>query len=154
MKTKIEKTVNPARKNEPFIRSGGTGGFFAQARLVVGKTDDPLEAEADRMAESVVGDWSKSPFLGGQPSSSVQRNSEMISRQAPEEEEEMIQAQPLEEEEEMIQAKAGGQPGLPVPDVENQVAETRGKGTSLDFQTRSVMEERFGADFSNINVHN
>ncbi len=153
MKTKIEKTVNPARKSEPFIRSGGTGGFFAQARLVVGKTDDPLETEADRMAESVVGDWSQSSFLSGQPSSSVQRNSEMILRQAPEEEEEMIQAQPLEEEEEMIQAKAGGQPGLPVPAVENQVAKTRGKGTSLDFQTRSMMEDGFGADFSSISVH-
>jgi len=153
MKTKIEKTVNPARKSEPFFRSGGSGGFFAQARLVVGKTDDPLEAEADQMAENVVGDLPHSSFLAGQPSQSVQRNSEMIFRQAPEEEEEMIQAQSLEEDEEMIQAKAGGQPGAPVPAVENQVAKTRGKGSPLDFQTRSVMEEGFGADFSSISVH-
>lgn len=88
-----------------------------------------------------------------------------VQRQAiPDEEDEDLQMKPalqqqtvLEEKEDTLQAKPqiqanGEAPAVPA-NFETQLAQKRGSGNPLSNETRAFMEPRFGADFSNVRVH-
>ena len=83
----------------------------------------------------------------------------LIQAQPLEEEEEiqtkpLLQMQPVEEEEEALQAKAtGDKPAEASAAIEMGINRKKGKGQLLPPDTRSSMESRFGADFSQVNVH-
>ena len=72
--------------------------------------------------------------------------------QAMEEEEEPIQA--MEEEEEAVQAKSNGNTAnKPAqPSIESKL-KNRSGGHKMDSKTRNEMEQGFGTDFSNVNIH-
>jgi hypothetical protein len=86
--------------------------------------------------------------------------SPLAQRQPIEEEEEavqpksLLQMQPMEEEEEELQAKASGDKPVEANSaVETGINQKKGSGQRLPTDTRSAMENRFGADFSQVNVH-
>jgi hypothetical protein len=106
-----------------------------QAKLTVGAAHDPLEQEADRVAEQVVN------------RSSIQRNPEEDELQAM-----RIQRAPEDEDELMTKRSdmlgsfdAGG-------DFESKLSASP-SGAPLDGKTRSQMESGIGADFSGVRVH-
>jgi len=155
-------------------------GDAVHPKLTVGSANDPLEHEADRVADQVM----------RMPDSSVQRasatdeeeelcqpkllageNVSQVQRQAePEEEEEdeLVQTKPLadqitplvqrqvepEEDEEIVQTKDNGE-NTPCArhDLQAQVRSLRGVGQPLPKTVRNFFEPRFGCDFSQVRVH-
>jgi Domain of unknown function (DUF4157) len=113
-------------------------GIFIQRKLTIGAVDDPLEQEADAMADKVMR-MPEQPF--------VQRKCARC------DEEEKVQRSPLAASiTPFIQAK-GGDGGTASDTVTQRINATRGSGSSMDMPTQSFMESRFGTDFSNVKIH-
>ena len=93
-------------------------------QLEVGPVDDPLETEADVMADHVV------------------------RRQAADMDEDERQAKPLQ-----AKAKDTASSESTTSALETGLADTSGSGAPLAPNTRDHMEETFGADFSGVRVH-
>jgi hypothetical protein len=105
-----------------------------QPKLEVGAVNDPLEQEADRVADRVM----RMPAPGVSVASAVPQ----ISRKCVAcEEEEKLQKKPA-----VLQSTVGGAPAI-VHDV------LRSPGQPLDTATRAYFEPRFGHDFSRVRVH-
>jgi hypothetical protein len=110
-----------------------------QRKLVIGAVDDPLEREADAVAERVV---------------QMPETSEVCSRTAASTVGGKIQRECSQcEEEDALQRK---QTNLSVhkttaPAIVNEVLRSPGK--PLDMKTLGFMEQRFGHDFSRVRVH-
>ena len=106
-----------------------------QCKLSIGSSDDPLEHEANTMADKVM----RMPENG-----LIQRKCSSF------EEEDKVRRKPLAS---FIQKK-GSQGGMVASDsVSNRINSSRGKGSVLSGNTKSFMENRFGTDFSNVNIH-
>lgn len=105
-----------------------------QCKLSIGAVDDPLELEADAMADKVM--RMSEPF--------VQRKCVHC------EEEEKAQRKPITS---FIQRKAVESNSIVNDAVFSQIQSSKGSGSSMDSSTKSFMESRFGADFSNVNIH-
>jgi hypothetical protein len=111
---------------------------MVQRKLAVGAVNDPLEHEADTIADKVM----RMPDPGF-----VQRKG-IIDEE--DEKKNMIQRKPLLP---FIQKK-GTESGTKVSNpVANQINETKGNGSGLDNHVKSFMESRFGTDFSQVRVH-
>ncbi len=108
-----------------------------QARLEIGAVDDPLEREADAVADAVMGMATASPLRSAPP---------QVSRKCAACEE--------EDKQQTLQTKPAG-PASAVPAVAPaQVHEVVGQnGRALDAATRAFFEPRFGIDLSNVRVH-
>jgi hypothetical protein len=113
-----------------------------QAKLTIGDVADPLEHEADVVADRVV-HMADPGFSNSGPS--IQRKCSEC-----EEEEETVQRQPLAS---FIQRKESGQGCTASSDVSTAIADTRGTGSAMQAGTKSFMESRFGADFSDVHIH-
>lgn len=154
--SKTASTTVTQTANQPFFAKAGGGRFFApaaetampavQMKMAVNKPGDKFEQEADRMADKVM----RMPA----PASSVKE--EQIQRQADDKlqkkEEEKIQRTPNCDE--TLQRKGGD--GAPAVAAHTQTA-IQNKitgGQPLSGDVRGYMEPRFGADFSNIRIHN
>jgi hypothetical protein len=106
-----------------------------QAKLEVGAVDDPLEHEADRVAEQVT----RMPAAG----ISTTTVPPQISRKCA-----------ACEEEEQLQKKHAGTAAITVREVPAVVHEVlRAPGHPLDNSSRAYFESRFGHDFSRVRVH-
>ena len=112
--------------------------FGLRAKLVVGPASDPLEREADRVAEQVMRMPDASPDIGSAPP--------RISRAC-------AACEAEEADEQTLRPKAA--PGHETSgDAPALVEETlRGTGRPLDPATRSFFEGRFGRDFSAVRIH-
>jgi hypothetical protein len=115
--------------------------LMLQRKLEVGAVDDPLEREADEVADRVMrivdAEIAVAPV---QP---------MVSRKCAECEEE-----DKKEDDEKLRMKpaAGRQPaGVETPPIVHEVL--RRPGEPLDAETRTFFEPRFGCDFSSVRVH-
>ncbi len=145
-------SIAPVQKDKvPAAQVNGTGvdemqmmpepalnGRPIQFKLSVGAPDDPLEHEADAMADRVM----------RMPSSNfVQRKCAHC------EEEEKVQRRAVASSiTPYIQAKgAGGD--IASDSVASQIEATRGRGSSIDRSVQFFMENSFGADFSKVNIH-
>jgi hypothetical protein len=107
-----------------------------QCKLSVGAVDDPLETEADAIADKVM----RMP-----ESSFIQRKCFQC------EDEETAQRKPLAS---FIQKKEmSGNNTVASDSVSAKIGSTRGSGNTLDTTTKSFMESRFGADFSGVRIH-
>ncbi|MEA2900088.1 MAG: hypothetical protein QOJ84_5703 [Bradyrhizobium sp.] len=104
-----------------------------QTNLKVGAVDDPLEHEADRVADQVM--RMPAPAISAAASPQVSRKCAEC------EQEKKLQMKPAG-----VQI-AGGE----APAIVHQVL--RSPGQPLDAATRSYMEPRFGHDFSHVRVH-
>jgi hypothetical protein len=99
-----------------------------QAKLTVGRVDDPCELEADHIASQVVG----MPAPGAQTEMSGPPGAEQVQRQT--------------------SADPTHQVGEGVDATVNQALST-GSGQPLDAGVREYFEPRFGYDFSQVRVH-
>lgn len=121
-----------------------------QAKLIVGAAGDKYEREADRIADQVM-------------SGKQQPSKTPLQR---EEDEEELQTKPLaasitplvqrQEEKEELQARgsrSSGQAFDAGSSVENRLAGERGRGSPLPGDVREFMEDRFGANFSAVRIH-
>jgi outer membrane protein OmpA-like peptidoglycan-associated protein len=105
-----------------------------QAKLKVGAVNDPLEHEADRVADQVM----RMPA----PEVSVTAAPPQVSRKCAE-----------CEDEEKLRKKAAGRQATSSEAPASVHGVLRAPGQPLDAATRGFMEPRFGQDFSGVRVH-
>ncbi|MDB5250072.1 MAG: hypothetical protein JWQ40_4466 [Segetibacter sp.] len=130
---------NQGRSQQSFA-SAAVPQIVIQPKLVIGAVNDPLEQEADTMADVVM----KMPEMP-----SVRRKCADCER-----EEEQIKRKPLTSlVTSFLQTKS--ETGSVATDaVTNKILATKGSGSSMDDSTKSFMESRFGTDFSSVRIHN
>lgn len=109
--------------------------FPLQRKLSIGAVDDPLEDEADAMADKV---------MRTTEPSFIQRKCDHC------QEEEKLQRKPS-----ISFIKRKGIEGSPVAtgSIENKIESSKGVGSPLPAPTKSFMESRFDTDFSNVRIH-
>jgi Domain of unknown function (DUF4157) len=119
---------------EPMSAASGPSFSFGrlalQRKLTVGRSDDPLERQADQVAERVMRMPEPSAWGG-----MVQRKCAACA------DEDRLQRKSLDTQVADIAA----------PPIVNDVL--RSPGRPIDPRTRSVLEPRFGRDFGNVRVH-
>jgi hypothetical protein len=129
-------------------RSSLPHGLRLQRKLAVGSVSDPLEMEADRIADSIVREGSRAIAHGRSPLA-VQRMCSCEEHGTPCA---ACAAKQADEKEEALQRKAGpNAPQMHAPPLVHDVLRTPGQ--PLDAATRAFVEPRFGRDFSNVRVH-
>lgn len=158
--------------SKAFFSTHSEGAFFqpaVQAKLTIGQTGDQFEQEADAMAGYVVNRLASSD--GGAPAiqSKCAACAEEEARMKPEvqkmdKEEEELNMKPEiqkmgEDEEELnmkpeIQRFGPSGPSEAGAGFEEQLATTQGGGQPLPDQAMGEMNEAFGADFSQVRIHN
>ncbi|MBL0341289.1 MAG: DUF4157 domain-containing protein [Bacteroidetes bacterium] len=106
-----------------------------QFSLSVGAVDDPLELEADAVADKVMR-MPETPFIQRCACEEEKINRKHISSTITP----------------FIQTKSSGA-GVASESVSAQINSSRGSGNGMDTGTRSFMENRFGADFGNVSIH-
>ncbi|SHK83665.1 hypothetical protein SAMN05444266_101312 [Chitinophaga jiangningensis] len=151
--TKSDKNTVPIA-NANFVEKSSTTPFFVpsaiQPKLRVSPPDDPLEKEADAVADRVTAmpDVSRSqlpPFFTP-AANALQRKCAHC------EEEEMMQkgedgdAMPVSRKEKTGEVTAGD-------NIAAALQQTKGSGAPLPENTRAHMENAIGADFSNVKIH-
>ena len=109
--------------------------FSIQCRLSVGAPDDPMEREADDMADRVM----RMP----EPAF-IQRKCAHC------EEEEKARLKPLAS---FIQKKGNDSGTRAGASVSGKINASRGNGSTMTTPVKSFMESRFGADFSGVKIH-
>jgi hypothetical protein len=130
----------PARRTDTHPHAGNQAALRRlsgiQAKLEVGAVDDPLEREADAVADAVIGMAAPPPLRAAAP---------RVSRKC---------AACKEEEKQTLQPKAAGSPSavpsVAPPQVHDVVSQP---GRPLDAATRGFFEPRFGLDLSAVRVH-
>jgi hypothetical protein len=115
-----------------------------QCALSIGAVNDPLEAEADAVADQVMRmPMPGTPVLSG-TIPSIQRQCAACAQ------EEELQRKPIAE---TIRRKGDGGGQTASPAITSSIHATRGSGSRMDGATQSFMESRFGTDFSSVNIH-
>jgi hypothetical protein len=117
-----------------------------QRKLAIGAVDDPLEHEADRVADKVM----RMP----EPAAvATQSGAPLLRRKcACEDSSKPCAACSAEREEAVLQRKAAGAVArIEAPPIVHEVL--RSPGQPLDAATRAFFEPRFGYDFSGVRVH-
>jgi hypothetical protein len=141
-----------ASSPERWISSHPPGdGLRIHPKLTVGAIDDPLEREADQVADRVM--RMPDPGLTAPPTPSsaspgLQRKCNCGGTCSKCQEE---QSGLGHESLRLKSAGPGAQAGIPVPPSVHEVL--RSSGQPLDAATRAFMEPRFGYDFSRVRVH-
>ncbi len=110
-------------------------GSPVQSKYSIGASNDPLEYEANALADTVM----RMP-----ETNFIQRKCAHC------EEKEKMQRKPLAS---FIQKKENACSGVASNTVTNQIQSTKGGGNSIPETTKSFMENRFGADFSKVHLH-
>ena len=140
--------------------------------LKIGAPDDKYEQEADQVAAQVMRMPEPAPPIQRQcddceEEEQVQRKcedceEEQVQRKCETcEAEEQMQRKPLSEQISMVRRQDDDQPlqmkatGVPdiQPDFESGLKQSKGSGQPLSGATKSFMESRIGADFSDVRIH-
>ncbi len=120
-----------------------------QKKLKVGDANDVYEAEADRVADEVVGMKDAQLNTKSSKGALVQRKCSACKQ------EESIQKKTLANSiTPIVQrkgAKMGG--GVASKSLTQQIDSSKGGGSKMDHATQSFMESRFGTDLSNVSIH-
>lgn len=141
---------------ESFFDSDPAFVPIVQTKLSVGQPGDEFEQEADTMADYVVNQSSQtsSPDLQTKCSDCEAEEAQMKPEIQKMEEEEEMQMKPeiqkMESEEDELQMKSmpeGNQ------SMEQQLESAKGGGEAIPETTLQEMNQSFGADFSNVRVH-
>lgn len=117
-----------------------------QTQLAVNQPGDPLEREAEAVADTVMGSPAPAP-----PPEALPGPVTGIQRQPLPEEEETVQRQPLPEEEETVQRQGNGRPAVPPPTA--ATIRNPGLGQPLPSAVRRQIEPHLGANLSGVQVH-
>ena len=110
--------------------------FPVQTKLTVGAPDDPYEKEADSVADSIM----RMP-----DQNFVQRKC----AHCEEEEKKQVRRKPISQSITGIQAK--GEVGVSDGSLNNKINSSKGSG--IDSNTQSFMQNRFGTDFGSVKIH-
>jgi outer membrane protein OmpA-like peptidoglycan-associated protein len=125
-----------------------------QAKPEVGRSDDPLEREADRIADQVVQGRGAPPAISIAPSATIER--QCVECAAETDDTMRRQENDEEEEDETIRMKPadGLAAGVGGAQAARQAASAlSGAGTPLSQTLRAYFEPRFGRDFSDVRLH-
>ncbi len=133
-KTQVPSENDLAPASMPVTGESRQGALPVQCKLSIGAVDDPMEAEAEAMADRVM----------RMPETAVQRKCAHC------EEEEQAQRKPMSA---FIQKMGNGGGGVASEAISRQINESKGNGSSMDTETKSFMENRFGTDFSDVKIH-
>jgi hypothetical protein len=112
-----------------------------QAKLEIGAVDDPLEREADRVAEQVMRMPEPAAAMTSQGNPVVRRNCANCKKED-------------DEHKKIARKEFGGAVGLDrmtAPPIVHQVM--RSQGEQLDPASRAFFEPRFGRDFGSVRLH-
>jgi len=134
------------RGESELFRNNDTNIFIQtsfQCKLSIGSVNDPLEHEADTIADKVMSMQGVQPFVTAS-AGNIQRKC------ADCEEKEKLQRKPLVS---FIQRKESSVGTVASDTVSNQINASKGSGFNMDDNTQSFMQSRFGADFSNVKIH-
>jgi hypothetical protein len=133
------KTSNNKNSYSPAASSGAA--LDVQCKLTIGTVNDPLEAEADAMADKIMR-MPDTPLIQRKCASCKEEEKQL-----------QLQRKPLAASiTPFIQAK-GTESGTASDSVTQQINASKGSGSNLDNHTQSFMESRFGADFSAVKTH-
>jgi outer membrane protein OmpA-like peptidoglycan-associated protein len=126
------------------------GGRPLQAKLRVGAVDDPLEREADRVAEAVVSGSAAPATVQRKCAACEEEEKEAAVHRSPAE-------LPTEDEEEKLQTKRAAGPTGSTPEVSpktaSRIASFRGGGEALPPAAKAYFEPHFGRDLSAVRLH-
>lgn len=139
MYTTTQKENQPAGNATPATVSP----IRLQPKLSIGAVNDPLEHEADAMADKVMS-MQDVPAVAVTAAGGIQRKCAHC------EEEEKVQRKPLAS---FIQRKESSAGTVASDAVSNKINASKGNGSSMDSHTQSFMQSRFGTDFSDVKVH-
>ncbi|GAA4316902.1 hypothetical protein GCM10023149_14200 [Mucilaginibacter gynuensis] len=124
-------------------KAGGSSASNIQRKLSVGAENDPLEHEADAMADKVM----RMPNTAA-----IQRKS--ASGPGPGYDDERVRLKPLASQiTPFIQTKSKGESTVSDA-VSGRIRSSMGGGSQMADGTKSFMESRFGTSFSDVNIHN
>ncbi len=127
---KAKKTNNSSSKEEkPFFAPSTKPSI--QTKLKIGSPNDPMEKEADQTAAKVMRMTDSAKAINPVGEKKLQRKTE----------------------EPRIQRKSEATASTTTAELGASIANTSG-GTPLSNDTKDFMESRFGADFSNVRIHN
>ena len=154
---RVQRAAPSARRTEAIAaragekRAPGPSHQAIQAKLRIGPVNDPLEREADRVADAVVGGasvGSLAPAAGAvqRKCAACAANEETIQRKCEECEEE-------EKEETVRRAPDGSSQSTTVGGAETAAAAVASGGAPLATDVRAYFEPRFGRDLSDVRVH-
>jgi hypothetical protein len=109
-----------------------------QAKMKVSQPGDPLELEADRIADQV---------MSAQPVATIQRKCATCAADGG-------TCPKCEEEQELYRQETRGNSSPPrTAGIDSQIASLRGGGQPMSAPVRSFYESRLGADFSQVRIH-
>lgn len=147
MKTKTSKSETESRNTSSFFGTRNSNSFFGvQAKLESGQPDDQYEVEADRVADALV-----NQNQGGVINFSGTGN-QYFGKGEEEIQDSELRLTGTEEKEDEILPGLTGQT-VEEPNLEEKLKSNQGNGQKMDSVTRASMEDRFGADFSGVNIH-
>jgi hypothetical protein len=126
--------VESSNENTGLSAASGKSGLIVQRKLTIGAVNNPLEHEADALADTVM----RMP----EPN--------FIQRKCPHCEDEEAQRKPLTS---FIQKKESATSNTASDSAHSQIQATKGGGSTMAANTKSFMESRFGTDFSNVRIH-
>jgi len=132
-----EQKASSKKNNSTFFKAA------IQKKLSIGSANDSYEMEADRVADQVM--------KMSEPSPHIAHTGALIQKKGTHYEPQM---QPLAETiTPLIQRSSTENGGMASDHIESQINSSKGGGSSMDSGTQSFMENRFGADFSNVKIH-
>jgi len=168
-KNKGEETKEPffSKSDQTKVQKKEDNTFF-QTKLSIGQPGDKYEKEADTMADAVVNKTNNTPEVQQKEVDQIQR----VTLATPQEDEKFSTAEQRMEEDKLIQEKSEteGVKEEEKPDmmaksesmtnnakasntVSQKIEKSKGSGRPLSKKVRSEMENSFGTDFSNVNIH-
>ena len=129
-----------------------------QCKLAIGAPDDPLENEADAMADKIMRmpeqNFIQRKCADCQEEEKVQTKpmETFIQRKCDdcEKEDEKINRKPLSS---FVQKKGTGNGTVASESISDQIQSGKGNGSAMDDNTMSFMQNRFGLDFSDVKIH-
>jgi hypothetical protein len=154
--------MNPVSKIETanrHVKPLQEKSLFFQPKLTINTPGDEYEREADAMAENVMRmEVNDKPFFSSRPLaiSQLQRKcahceeEEKLNRKENDDDEGIIQNKPASDL--FVQRKNSAPDQKPAGPAVYQTLES--PGHALDKETKSLMEKRFGYDFTNVKIHN
>ena len=127
------------RKNPTKPAAGSSTSEFIQTKLRIGAENDPLEREADAMADRVMC-MPETPL--------VQRACSKCAK-----EEKSIRRKPLAAQITPFIQRKSQVAGKASAVLSRRIQSTNGSGQRLSDSTKNFMESRFGANFSDVRIH-
>lgn len=150
------ETVTPSPLAQPVTPTPQ----FIQLKLRVGAVNDPLEREADRMAETVMRmsdvdeeeETIQAKAMPGQ-TPEIQRMCPGFGEESVQRQEDSPEEEDLEGDEELQAKSKPGETPAVIPGLESRISSMKGGGQPLNATARAFFEPRFGHDFSQVRVH-